>query len=96
MMRVTIIISHQKAILVGCGNCQLNRNHAPKNICTYSSQPFQQQKRLLDEHLARWCFAIEGQQTKLPDQGSELQLEKYNTHLECPFVILLSVVILNV
>ena len=30
---------------------------------------------------------MESQQTKLPDQGTEIQFEKYNNQFECPLVI---------
>ena len=29
---------------------------------------------------------MESQQTKLPDQGSKIHFEKYDTQWECPFV----------
>ena len=33
------------------------------------------------------CLAIAGPQFKLPPEGSFIEFEKYNTKLECPFVI---------
>ena len=32
-------------------------------------------------------MAVEGQQIKLPEKGSLIEFDRYNTKLECPFVI---------
>ena len=33
------------------------------------------------------CKSFEGQNFKLPDKGSYIEFQKYNTKMECPFVI---------
>lgn len=67
-------------------NKQLNKNTKPKHICRHCHHPFTHEE-LLNEHLEKGCIAIEGQHIKLPKKGSHIEFEKYNTKLECPFVI---------
>ena len=65
---------------------QKNNRKTSKHICTYCHHPFCN-KKVLDKHLEKGCMAIEGQQIKLPQKGSFIEFDKYNTKLECPFVI---------
>ena len=65
---------------------QLNNFKNPKHICRYCHRPCSS-KITLDKHLEKGCMAIEGQQIKLPEKGSYIEFDKYNTKLECPFVI---------
>ena len=41
----------------------------------------------MEEPYKKGCLAIAGQQFKLPPEGSFIEFEKYNTKLDCPFVI---------
>ena len=65
---------------------QLNNHVNSKHICRYCHKACCN-KKVLDKHLEKGCMAIEGQQIKLPKKGSYIEFEKYNTRLECPFVI---------
>lgn len=67
-------------------NKQLNKNTKPKHICRHCHHPFTHEE-FLNEHLEKGCIAIEGQHIKLPKKGSHIEFEKFNTKLECPFVI---------
>ena len=67
-------------------NIQLNNDNNSKHICRYCHRPFCN-KKVLDKHLEKGCMAVEGQQIKLPEKGSLIEFDRYNTKLECPFVI---------
>ena len=67
-------------------NCQLNKDKNKTHICRYCSHPICKNEGV-EEHYKRGCLAIAGQQFKLPPEGSFIEFEKYNTKLDCPFVI---------
>ena len=67
-------------------NCQSNKNTKEKHYCRYCCHPFTTE-RGLNKHYTDGCKSFEGQNFKLPDKGSYIEFQKYNTKLECPFVI---------
>ena len=67
-------------------NCQSNKNTQEKHYCRYCCHPFTTE-RGLNKHYDEGCKTFDGQNFKLPDKGSFIAFQKYNTKLECPFVI---------
>ena len=65
---------------------QANNAKTPKHFCRYCCHPFTTEKGL-NKHYSDGCKSFDGQNFKLPDKGSYIEFQKYNTKLECPFVI---------
>ena len=65
---------------------QTSKNLNTKHYCRYCCKPFTKLEGL-NKHYDEGCKTFEGQHYKLPEKGSTIEFFKYNTKLECPFVI---------